>query len=422
MSLTAKITKTILSESINWSSVLKMPFVDTLKKAGGQVYVVGGSVRDHYLGKNSKDIDLLVRRLDFEEIQSLLAKYGKIVFVGESYGVLKFYPNDIELDEPIDIAIPRTERKMTSDEKEEYKNKNGKYPTAYQDFVMTSDKELTIKDDLTRRDFTINAITKDEQGKIYDPFNGMHDLKKKVIRMVSPKAFNEDPLRMLRAVQFASRFGFTIEPNTYKAIQQNCADIKKITGERILIELEKIISKGNAYLGFKILQDTGLYKQIFGFDFKGDSRMVDKAKRLSEFLYAITQRDSYESTDTLHSLLIKKLKLENKDSSEIMALELAWHIPSMRNKLESRMLGARMYKIAPSMLNMTMFPDDILKVIKDFKRGLPKNAKDLAIDGNELMQLGFKGQEIGIKKNLILQKIYLDRLKNDKKAIIQYLK
>ena len=411
----------IISETVNWETVLKMPFVRALNNSGGQIYVVGGSVRDHYLGKNSKDVDLLIRNLPLDEIETILKKFGKVDIVGKSFGVIKFVPNDVDLDEPIDIAVPRTERPMTDEEKDAIEKSTGSRPKGYQAFTTDSDHTLEIKKDLERRDFTINAITKDASGKLYDPFNGMHDLKRKIIRMVSPKSFVDDPLRMLRAVQFASRFGFKIEENTFKAIVANAQRIKEISPERILIELEKIVSKGNAWLGFEILQKTGLYKNIFGFDFKGDPGMVDKSSGLAEFLYAITQRDSYESVDTLHSLLIKKLKVENNTAAEIYCLELAWHKPNSRNRYESRVLGSLMFKQTPKCFKLKMLPADILKTFSEFQKGLPKQMKELAIDGNELMALGYKGKDIGEKQKLIMSLIYQDKLKNDKKAILQYL-
>ena len=412
----------IISESVNWATVLKMPFVDAIKKAAGQVYVVGGSVRDHYLGKDSKDVDLLVRNLPLDQIEDILKKFGRVDIVGKSFGVIKFVPNDVDLDEPIDIAVPRTERPMTEKEKDAKEKETGERPKGYQAFVTDSDHTLDIKKDLERRDFTINAITKDAMGKVYDPYNGMHDLKRKIIRMVSPHSFIDDPLRMLRAVQFAARFGFKIEDNTFKAIVTNAHKIKEISPERILIELEKIISKGNPFQGFDILQKTGLYKNIFGFDFKGDPSMVTDSKRLSEFLFAITQRDSYESPDTLHSLLLKKLKVENDTAAEIYCLELAWHKPKSRNRYESRVLGALMFKQTPNCFKLTMLPQDIIKTFGEFNKGLPKQIKELAIDGNELMALGFKGKDIGEKQKLIMSMIYHDKLKNNKETILQYLK
>lgn len=412
----------IISESINWEAVLKMPFVDAIKKAAGQVYVVGGSVRDHYLGKDSKDVDLLVRNIPLDKIESILNKFGKVDVVGKSFGVIKFIPNDVDLDEPIDIAIPRTERPMTEKEKDAKEKETGERPKGYQAFVTDSDHTLEIKKDLERRDFTINAITKDSKGKLYDPYKGMQDLKRKIIRMVSPHSFVDDPLRMLRAVQFAARFGFKIEDNTFKAIVANAHKIKEISPERILIELEKIISKGNPFLGFNILQKTGLYKEIFGFEFKGNPAMVNSAKRLSEFLYAITQRDSYQSPDTLHSLFLKKLKIENETAAEIYCLELAWHKPKTRSRYESRLLGSNMFKQTANCFKLKMLPDDILKTFKEFNSGLPKQMKELAINGNDLMSLGFKGKEIGEKQKLIMSMIYQNKLKNSKTEILQYLK
>src|SRR5690606_8675300 len=137
--------------------------------------------------------------------------------------------------EDIDIAIPRTERATGEG--------------GHKGFEVSSDHNLPIEKDLERRDFTINAIAKDINGNVIDPFGGQRDLKEKIIRVVNPQAFSDDPLRMLRAVQFAARFGFPIEPKTEQLIKANAHRIREIAAERILIELEKIVKKGDVLYG-----------------------------------------------------------------------------------------------------------------------------------------------------------------------------
>ena len=217
-------------------SLQKLPFKQEIQDLGGKIFSVGGAVRDEFLGKESKDLDILITGVPFEQLEQVLAKYGRVDAVGKSFGILKFKPKGATED--IDIAIPRSETATGQG--------------GHKAFDVKSDPYLPIEKDLYRRDFTINAIAKDIDGNIIDPFNGREDLHDKVIKVVNPEAFADDPLRMLRAVQFASRFGFEIEPFTMKMIKENASKIKEIPPERVLTELDKIVKKGNALISLYV--------------------------------------------------------------------------------------------------------------------------------------------------------------------------
>ena len=206
--------KKMIKEALSIKDINELPFKNDVLKAGGKIYSVGGAVRDGLLGKESKDLDILIAKVPIDELMRILSKYSdkEVKEVGQSYGVIKFVPKGS--NEEIDIAIPRTEKKTAG---------------GHTGFEFSPDHNLPVEKELERRDFTINAIAKGHDGKIIDPFNGIDDLKNKTIRVIGKKSFSDDPLRMLRGVQFASRFDFTIEPETANMIKQNAALIKEIS-------------------------------------------------------------------------------------------------------------------------------------------------------------------------------------------------
>ena len=165
---------------------------------GGKIYQVGGAVRDDMLGKVSKDLDLLVVGLELENLARLLSRYGKTNLVGKAFGIIKFVPTGAT--EEIDISVPRIDSKST-----------GK---GHKDFEVKLGKGITLTQDQLRRDFWMNAMARDvETGEIHDiDRRGQTDIENQQIRVIGSQAFKEDPLRMLRAVQFAARFDFKIEP------------------------------------------------------------------------------------------------------------------------------------------------------------------------------------------------------------------
>ena len=220
------------------------PIVNILNKKG-KAYVVGGFVRDTLLERPPKDVDIEVHGMTPEEISKQLASSGyNVNEVGKSFGVLKVSPKTGSRRDAIDVSVPRTDSTGRKPEVKLLKN-------------------TTPKEAAGRRDFTINAIMYDtKEDKVVDPYEGIKDLEKGQIRAVSDRAFSEDPLRVVRAAQFASRFNFDIAPETLKQAEK--ADMSQLSGERIQEELKKVSEKAKKPSKFFISMDKmGKLKEVF---------------------------------------------------------------------------------------------------------------------------------------------------------------
>ena len=208
--------------------------------AGGRALIVGGWVRDRLLGLDSKDVDVEVFGVDAESLKPLLRRFGAVNTVGESFTVYKVAD--------LDVSLPRRESKVGRGHKA---------------FAVTGDPSLSIEEAARRRDFTINAISWDPLTREYlDPFNGRGDLEGRLLRAVDPRTFPEDSLRVLRALQFAARFEFTIEAGT-KALCQRI-DLDDLPAERIWGEIEKLLLKAwRPSVGFALALELGVVAKLF---------------------------------------------------------------------------------------------------------------------------------------------------------------
>ncbi len=213
------------------------------------VYVVGGYVRDYYLDrlKEEPDIDFVTLGSGISLAQKVHAQLpGSNLSVFKQFGTAQVKINDLELE-------------FVGARKESYRRDSRK-PIV---------EDGTLKDDQERRDLTINAMSwslnSDDFGLLNDPFGGLADLKKQCVRTpIDPdKTFDDDPLRMLRAVRFASQLGFEIADETFRSIQKMAPRLEIISKERILDELNKIILSKKPSVGFGLLFKTGLLKQFF---------------------------------------------------------------------------------------------------------------------------------------------------------------
>lgn len=196
-----------------------------LRSAGARdVLIVGGFVRDTLLGIQSKDVDIEVYGMDTGEIERILMYIGnfKVDAVGKAFGVIK-------IDNEIDVSIPRRENKIG---------------VGHRDFEINPDPNMSIEDAAARRDFTINSMAMREDGTIIDPHGGMQDLRNHVLRATS-SAFMEDPLRVLRMMQFTSRFGFTLHQLTADMCVAMADEFQFLPKERIWEEWKKFALKGN---------------------------------------------------------------------------------------------------------------------------------------------------------------------------------
>lgn len=395
------INENVMEEGNGIMELQELPFKNEIYKMGGKIYSVGGAVRDEFLGKKSKDLDILITGIPMDKLSQIMSNYGKVDAVGKSFGILKFKPEGA--NEEIDVAIPRSEIPT---------GKGG-----HKGFDVKSDHKLSLKDDMIRRDFTINAIAKDIQGNIFDPFGGQQDLQNKIIRIVNPKAFVDDPLRMLRAVQFASRFNFDIEPKTLQMIKENAHRIKEISPERILTEFEKIVKKGDVLTGVEELIKTNLFKNIFGFDFKHINRSdFNNVKTLGEFIYLLTR--SLQDPEKFYK---DKLKGDIDTYKEIKGLIIGM-ADNTDNPLKNRLTAFNINTVSSKAFSSSILPPPVQRAVDEFKMGkYPKTIKELNVDGNDLKRYGFEGAEIGNKLKSLLINVYADNVKNNKEDLLKIL-
>lgn len=212
----------------------------------GQSYIVGGAVRDHILGIAPKDFDIEVYNIPAWKLVYFITNFylvKKIDRVGKSFGVFKVYFHDESL-EPVDISLPRKEKKIGN---------------SHKDFEVESDPFMDPREAASRRDFTINSMMMSKEGKVYDPLNlGIEDLLDLKVLRHSSLAFIEDPLRVLRAMQFAARFDMTLAHETAVLCQSIKDEYVHLPLERIWIEWEKWALKSIApKKGLEALRDSG---------------------------------------------------------------------------------------------------------------------------------------------------------------------
>ncbi len=211
-------------------------------------FVIGGYVRDFYLDRNSKDIDIVTLGSGIELAENVAEKLGNDVKVNvfKNFGTAMLRFGDLEIE-------------FVGARKESYR--------------MDSRKPIvengTLEDDQKRRDFTINAmafcLNKESFGQLSDPFNGISDLENKIIRTpLEPNTtFSDDPLRMMRAIRFANQLDFTIESSTFQAIKDNKDRLKIVSEERIIDEFNKILATSKPSVGIKLLSESGLLEEFF---------------------------------------------------------------------------------------------------------------------------------------------------------------
>jgi tRNA nucleotidyltransferase (CCA-adding enzyme) len=212
-----------------------------VRAEGGRALLVGGCVRDELMGAQPKDWDLEVYRIEPARLREILDQFGSVNVVGEAFTVYKLGPQ-------LDVSIPRRERKTGR---------------GHRAFSIEGDPAMSIEEAARRRDFTINAILQDPlTQEIIDPFQGRADIQNKLLRAVSTDTFSEDSLRVLRAAQFAARFGFEIEPETAELCRS--IDLHDLPAERIWGEMEKLLLRApQPSIGLFWLRELGAIDQLF---------------------------------------------------------------------------------------------------------------------------------------------------------------
>jgi tRNA nucleotidyltransferase (CCA-adding enzyme) len=210
---------------------------------GGCAWVVGGRVRESLMGLGSKDIDIEVHGLEADELLPILSGLGPVNEIGKSFGVFKLVVDEVEMD----VSIPR---------------RDSQAGPRHKDVQVVGDPHMGIEEAARRRDLTINAIAYDPlTGEYADPYGGVQDIERGRLTAVDTMTFLDDPLRALRVVQFAARFGFSVHDELTDLCHQ--AQIATLPAERIWTEIEKLLMKSPApSIGWTLARRTGLLRQV----------------------------------------------------------------------------------------------------------------------------------------------------------------
>ncbi|MBQ0084355.1 MAG: CCA tRNA nucleotidyltransferase [Clostridiales bacterium] len=364
-----------------------------LKSKGFKAYAVGGCVRDTLLNIKPDDYDITTNALP-EEIVSL---FDKTVLTGIKHGTVT-----VIIDKkPIEITTFRSDGNYS----------NHRKPDSVS-FLKS------IEGDLSRRDFTVNAMAFDGENEIIDLFGGKEDLKNKIIRAVGDpkKRFTEDALRILRALRFAARLGFSIEENTLTAIKNTAYLLKNVSRERIFAELAKILTSPNP----EILETLII---CGGMEFLGIKRdcSLSGLNALKDDLPIRFYRFS-----VLSGVSPQKLCKELKTDSELLKycknLDLLFEmkICTMRIGIKKMLFYTNLVVVIDYLLLVSPASLPILTDILSSDE--PYEINHLAVNGNDLLKLGISGKEVGRILKSILFQVIQEPSFNQKEKIIQSIK
>lgn len=430
--------------------------ISILKKHHHEAYAVGGSVRDILMGKNTKGWDFTTNATP-EQILALFPDS----FYDNKFGTVCIKIYNEEKTDVIDIYEVTT-----------YRSEKGYTDRRHPDNIEWG-KDLVT--DLSRRDFTINAIAYDGT-TMYDPFDGQRDIKEKLIRAVGNASdrFSEDALRMMRAIRIAAQLGFTIEEKTFIAMQERAPLINEISSERIHDELLKILGSDWASDGILILKNTGLLKEIIPeldvafdipqkspkrhhiYDVGTHSVMAlkqcpskDPIVRFATLLHDVgkppTSKRDNEGVITFYNhevvgakiaqSILKRLRFSKKDTEKILSL-IRWHQFSVDERQTDSAIRRIIRKVGKENLS------DILDLrigdrlgggaretswrLELFKKRLeevqqqPFSIKDLKVNGNDVMEIFAckPGPIIGKTLETLFSEVEENRLPNERDALL----
>lgn len=374
--------------------------IDKLCDAGYEAYIVGGCVRDRLLGKEPDDYDITTSA-PAKEVKGL---FEKTVDTGIAHGTVTV----IENGKPYEVTTFRVDG--------EYKDNRHPVSISY-----TSD----IKDDLARRDFTVNALAYNDKVGIIDAFLGMEALKNGIIRCVRDpdERFSEDALRVLRGIRFSSVLGFDIEENTAKAIKKYASRLQDISSERIFIEWKKLLSGIRAYdviCNFKDvvgvfaceLKDREMPPRDAFCSLKWDERQIA--------LFCSSGAEAFVN-------FAKRLKMDSKTRDTAVSVLKSINDLSDEKKLPQAFILGKSDEVSLKCAKIAAAlgicrKETAERVEELIASDAPRKISQLKINGNDLVELGIKGEEIGKALSCVLYLVAMERIKNERDEIIKYIK
>jgi tRNA nucleotidyltransferase/poly(A) polymerase len=433
---------------------------------GLDAYLVGGAVRDELLGLDSKDADFLVPGLDIQGLLQRLAQHGKaeeLVVAGRAVGV-RLYPRERAIRRlapaGIELAPPRREQSTGQ----------GRH-----DFEIVVDPEASVEKDLERRDFTVNAMARHlRDGEIIDPFGGCADLERRTLRTVSPRSFAEDPLRLVRGLRFVSQLGFDLDPGTLEQMREEASSVQLVSAERIggglaadgMGELSKLLLGREPAKALRLARETGVLVALlpeFGPSIGFDARSEDHDLTVDEHVFAVVQAASDLGTplrvrlatlfhdlgkptgaedhaaagaeisdaamqrlrypnDLRHRVVrivrFHPFRLESGDAREARRL-LAEHgeglVLDLLDHWDADLLGRDDNARARAKLAQVA---DFRRVV-EHERSSPHRLSDLAVDGTDLIELGYRpGPALGRTLDALLDAVVEDPELNRRETLL----
>lgn len=382
-----------------------VPILEKLQSLNFEAYFVGGSVRDLLINRSIHDIDITTNatppqiKKAFKHIEN---------YSGEKHGTVLALVDE----QPIEITTFRIDGDYL----------DGRHPETVS---FTND----LKEDLARRDFTINSLALDQNGQVTDFFNGLLDLNQKIIRAVGDpnQRFDEDGLRMIRAIRFAAQLSFKIEPNTLNSISNNKEKLSNISVERKRDEIEKLMLTDNPNLGLQLINQTELYRYLPSgkgqFEFKNNLKQKPNNKIQAWYLF----RNYWKITDSAdkNRFLKNDWKIDNQTSQAIKTID--------ENFLST---DDNQDSLKIKIFNLSNHFDDFLQIGKalnfldlqqianyqQIKNDLKiSQDKDLKITGNDLVaeKIVPAGPKLGRILSHLLEEVILDKVENTPEKLVK---
>ncbi|MGL5633515.1 MAG: CCA tRNA nucleotidyltransferase [Sarcina sp.] len=394
--------------------------LDTFHKNSYEAFIVGGCVRDSLLKREINDYDITTNANPKE----IIKLFKKTIPTGIKHGTISVLLNNVTYE----VTTYRVDGDYIDNRRP--------------DSVIFVNN---IKDDLSRRDFTINALAYSPYLGFKDFFDGQEDLNKKLIKAVGnpTKRFNEDALRMLRAVRFSAQLNFTIDKKTYEAIQTNAHLIKNISMERISIELLKILKSNSPSLGIQKLVETDLLKNLFELEFKNyfeaeyfsnNILFLNRTEayipvKLYIFIISLFNNISFHDTETI----LKTLKLDNNTINktlfifksmqdlDLVTSKLSLKKFMSKNEKELIIQSLKLYAQLKNIDKGSKYLDTALEIYNNKE---PLTIKDLNITGKDLInELNMEsGKVLGEMLNFLLFEVLKNPKFNTKQILISLAK
>ena len=415
---------------------------DFVRALALDAYLVGGAVRDELLGLESKDADFVVPGVDYDGLRRALEPHGKVEdfeVAGRRVGA-RLYPKDKQVRAAapagIEFAPPRAERSTGP----------GRH-----DFVIVADPRLSIEEDMARRDFTVNAIARRlETGELVDPFGGQGDLERRVLRTVGPRSFAEDPLRIVRGLRLVSQLGLTPDESTLQQMRDEAATVRLVSGERLGDELSKLLLGGQPARALRLARNTGVLAGLLPeldpamdeHTFTVVQAAADAGASLPVRLAALLHDSGKPSApDTKHAArsaelgdpALERLRYPTRLRAYVVRLIRghSFQLDEVDERFARRFLREHGEELAFDLvahkradLTGKERPDreravERLRELLEQELTQPHRLEDLAVDGGDLLELGYReGPELGRTLDALLDAVVDDPSLNTRDELL----